>query len=157
MTDYQLIIYVAVVRTRDISILNTLDIVVDVGDVYDHNKLRYDHHFRGFSEVFGHGHNTKLSSAGLVYKHYGKDIISQRLGWDSNDTNTLEIWFKVYKEFIEALDAIDNGCSLFPTVPDLPEPAYRNRTDLSSRIGFLNPNWNESFSDETQNVSKCPS
>jgi uncharacterized UPF0160 family protein len=27
---------------------------------------RFDHHQRGFEEVFGHGFNTKLSSAGLV-------------------------------------------------------------------------------------------
>lgn len=37
---------------------------------------RYDHHQRGFSEVFGHGFVTKLSSAGLVYKHHGKAIIA---------------------------------------------------------------------------------
>lgn len=49
-----------------------LDIVVDVGGVYDHAAKRYDHHQRGFDEVFGRGmdgeHTTKLSSAGLVYK-----------------------------------------------------------------------------------------
>ena len=55
-------------RTRDPSILDTCDIVVDVGGVYDESKQRFDHHQRGFAEVFGHGFNTKLSSAGLVYK-----------------------------------------------------------------------------------------
>lgn len=47
-----------------------LDIVVDVGGVYSDEHRRYDHHQRGFSEVFGHGgfDKTKLSSAGLVYK-----------------------------------------------------------------------------------------
>jgi len=42
--------------------------VLDVGGVYDPSRHRYDHHQKGFSEVFGHGFNTKLSSAGLVYK-----------------------------------------------------------------------------------------
>jgi uncharacterized UPF0160 family protein len=32
---------------------------------------RFDHHQKEFAEVFGHGFVTKLSSAGLVYKHYG--------------------------------------------------------------------------------------
>ena len=55
-------------RTRDASILDTCDIVVDVGAVYDESKQRFDHHQRGFEEVFGHGFTTKLSSAGLIYK-----------------------------------------------------------------------------------------
>jgi uncharacterized UPF0160 family protein len=48
--------------------LDTCDIVVDVGAVYDENLKRFDHHQRGFEGVFGHGFQTKLSSAGLVYK-----------------------------------------------------------------------------------------
>jgi uncharacterized UPF0160 family protein len=58
----------ALKRTRDPKILDTCDIVVDVGAVYDESKQRFDHHQRGFQEVLGHGFNTKLSSAGLVYK-----------------------------------------------------------------------------------------
>ena len=42
--------------------------MLDVGGVYDPDRDRYDHHQKGFEEVFGHGFNTKLSSAGLVYK-----------------------------------------------------------------------------------------
>lgn len=55
-------------RTRDPAVLETCSIVVDVGGVYDEQKQRFDHHQRGFTEVFGHGFETKLSSAGLVYK-----------------------------------------------------------------------------------------
>jgi len=57
-------------RTRDPAVLDTCDIVVDVGAVYDEAKQRFDHHQRGFSEVFGQGFETKLSSAGLIYKCY---------------------------------------------------------------------------------------
>jgi uncharacterized UPF0160 family protein len=42
---------------------------VDVGAVYDPAANRFDHHQRGFDEVFGHGFTTKLSSAGLIYKY----------------------------------------------------------------------------------------
>lgn len=48
--------------------METLDAVLDVGGVYDPSSDCYDHHQKGFEEVFGHGFNTKLSSAGLVYK-----------------------------------------------------------------------------------------
>ena len=49
--------------------MESLDIVVDVGGVYSPSTHRYDHHQRGFTEVFGSGFDSvKLSSAGLVYK-----------------------------------------------------------------------------------------
>lgn len=53
-----------------LKVLETLDAVLDVGGVYDPSRDRYDHHQKGFLEVFGHGFTTKLSSAGLVYKVY---------------------------------------------------------------------------------------
>jgi uncharacterized UPF0160 family protein len=56
-------------RSRDPTVLDDCDIVVDVGAMYDERKRRFDHHQRGFTEVFGHGFSTKLSSAGLVYKY----------------------------------------------------------------------------------------
>lgn len=58
----------ALKRSRDPAVLDSCDIVVDVGAVYDESKQRFDHHQRGFTEIFGHGFQTKLSSAGLVYK-----------------------------------------------------------------------------------------
>lgn len=51
---------------------------MDVGAVYDPETRRYDHHQREFDGVL-EGYETKLSSAGLVYKHYGKDIIKSIL------------------------------------------------------------------------------
>lgn len=42
--------------------------MLDVGGEYEPSRDRYDHHQKGFEEVFGHGFKTKLSSAGLVYK-----------------------------------------------------------------------------------------
>lgn len=47
---------------------------------------------------------------------------------------------KVYDDFIEAFDGIDNGISQYET--DSP-PRYKSSTDLSTRVGRLNPRWNE--------------
>jgi len=134
-----------VVRTRDPAVLDTCDIVVDVGAVYDAEKLRFDHHQREFKDVFGHGFNTKLSSAGLVYKHFGQGIIANRLNTAVDDPKVKYVWLKVYRDFVEALDAIDNGISQYPT--DI-QPRYRSRTDLSNRVGGLNPRWNEPTSND---------
>ncbi|CDO71544.1 hypothetical protein BN946_scf184911.g14 [Trametes cinnabarina] len=133
-------------RNRDPAILNTCDIVVDVGGVYDEKTQRFDHHQRGFEEVFGYGFKTKLSSAGLVYKHFGREIIANRLQISQEDPKIDTLWLKMYKEFIEAIDAIDNGISQYPT--EL-KPRYRINTDVSKRVGHFNPAWNEEVDAET--------
>ena len=75
-----------VIRSRDPVVLQTCDIVIDVGGVYDHETLKYDHHQRGYEEKFEPkvGKNgisaercTKLSASGLVYRHYGKEVIRE--------------------------------------------------------------------------------
>ena len=64
-------------RSRDPAVLDACDIVVDVGGVFDAAKLRFDHHQRSFDESMHslsaakYPWKTKLSSAGLVYYHFG--------------------------------------------------------------------------------------
>ncbi|EJT50954.1 GAMM1 protein [Trichosporon asahii var. asahii CBS 2479] len=125
--------------------VDPLDIVVDVGGVYDPAKQRYDHHQRGFTEVFGFGgfDRTKLSSAGLVYKHFGKHIIAKQLGVAESDPKVETLWLQLYGELIESIDGIDNGVNIAQG-----ELAYAQRTDLSSRVRRLNPRWNEPASDD---------
>lgn len=95
-----------VVRSRDLKVLDTLDIVIDVGGVYDHSKLRYDHHQRGYDERFDEGKKgsdgrcTKLSASGLVYRHYGKDII--RAYYPSVLDEHLDLSYrKIYNSLLE--------------------------------------------------------
>jgi len=58
-----------------------MDIVVDVGAEYDPARQRYDHHQREFTTTFDDKHTvTKLSSAGLVYKHFGKEVLASIVG-----------------------------------------------------------------------------
>lgn len=54
---------------------------------------------------------TKLSSAGLVYLHYGRQLIAQMLGSKEEDKVTGTIYDKIYETFVEEVDAIDNGIS----------------------------------------------
>ncbi|KAI5480731.1 hypothetical protein MNV49_007658 [Pseudohyphozyma bogoriensis] len=139
----------SLVRTRDPKKLEECDVVVDVGGVYDVQANRFDHHQRGFNEVFGEGYKTKLSSAGLVYKHFARDILANHLSLPVEHPTISTLYPKLYTDFIEALDAIDNGIPLFPaSLTAGTSPAYRSRTDLSSRVGHLNPSWNEETSDE---------
>ncbi|KAL4187525.1 hypothetical protein AMTRI_Chr09g19420 [Amborella trichopoda] len=129
-----------VVRSRDHQVLDALDVVLDVGGVYDPSRDRYDHHQKGFNEVLGHGFTTKLSSAGLVYKHYGMEIIAKELQLEEGHPDVQRLFLAIYKSFMEAIDAIDNGINQYDT--DQP-PKYVNNTHLSSRVGRLNLDWTD--------------
>lgn len=100
------------VRTRDPAQLETCHTVVDVGGVYDPAIHRYDHHQRTFSTTFPQ-HNTKLSSAGLVYMHFGRAIIAQHMSLPENHADVDLLYEKLYMDFVEAIDANDNGISVY--------------------------------------------
>ncbi|KAG2483936.1 hypothetical protein HYH03_017256 [Edaphochlamys debaryana] len=138
-----------IVRTRDPEVLKDLDIVIDVGGEYDPERLRFDHHQRSFDTKFGHGFDcTRLSSAGLVYKHYGKEILAALLKWPLDHPDLDTVYLQVYRTFIEAVDAVDNGVNQFPVGPGT-APLYVNNTTLGARVGSLNPRWNQPSDDAT--------
>jgi len=86
---------------------------------------------------------TRLSSAGLIYAHYGEQVIATILEKKPSDEAVQEIYDKMYENFVEEIDAVDNGISLND------EPMrYRVTTTLSARAGRLNPNWRDSNPDE---------
>ena len=102
-------------RSRDPAVLATCSLVVDVGGEYDPARLRFDHHQKTFSESINSldaskKWKTKLSSAGLVYFHFGREIISTLLESTSQQL-TEKVFDKVYENFIQEIDAIDNGIS----------------------------------------------
>src|SRR5258708_28661280 len=102
-----------IIRSRDTEVLENCDIIVDVSGVYDKVK-HFDHHQRGFDVTFGAEYKTKLSSAGLIYKHFGRQVLGQLLGVSENDKSIDVLYPKIYTEFIKAIDANDNGISAYP-------------------------------------------
>jgi len=137
----------SLVRTRDPTRLAACHTVVDVGGEYDASENRYDHHQRTFNTTFPN-RPTKLSSAGLVYLHFGKAIIAQQLGIseDAEEVNTL--FPKIYEDFIEALDAHDNGISAYDPKGIEAAGLQKRFSDggfsLGAVVSRLNPNWNDS-------------
>jgi len=136
----------ALVRTRDPKLLETCHTVVDVGGEYDASANRYDHHQRTFNTTFPN-RPTKLSSAGLVYMHFGKAIIAQQLGVSEDAPEVQIIWLKVYESFIEAVDANDNGISAYDpkglTAAGLEKRFSDGGFSLGAMVSRLNPNWND--------------
>eukprot|EP00511_Aplanochytrium_stocchinoi_P005163 CAMPEP_0204827764 /NCGR_PEP_ID=MMETSP1346-20131115/5220_1 /ASSEMBLY_ACC=CAM_ASM_000771 /TAXON_ID=215587 /ORGANISM="Aplanochytrium stocchinoi, Strain GSBS06" /LENGTH=321 /DNA_ID=CAMNT_0051956327 /DNA_START=77 /DNA_END=1039 /DNA_ORIENTATION=- len=142
-----------ILRTRNEEILKECEVVVDVGATYDPDNLRFDHHQRSFETKFEDNRCTKLSSAGLVYKHFGKRIISTIATHhkiELNETIEDKIYTKVYSSFIEHVDAIDNG------VPAMTgDKNYDVTTSLSARVGSLNPQWNQEYGDMSKGEFTC--
>eukprot|EP00936_MAST-01D_sp_MAST-1D-sp1_P000686 g686.t1 len=143
----------AIVRTRDPEQLAKCEIVVDVGGEYDAARRRFDHHQKTFSETL-EGYATKLSSAGLVYKHYGRDVLRATLAeLDSTGSGVADelievLYRKMYIEFVEHIDGIDNGVEVADG-----ELRYKVSTTLSSRVSHLNPAWNASGDNDTRNAA----
>lgn len=132
-----------IVRTRDPEKLASCDVVVDVGGEYDPQRHRYDHHQRSFTETMsslspGKPWQTKLSSAGLIYLHFGHKLLAQLLGTSEEDSMVGTLYDKMYENFVEEVDAVDNGISQWEG-----EPRYALTTTLSARVARLNPTWNQ--------------
>lgn len=134
-------------RTRDPAVLETCHTVVDVGGVYDASKNRYDHHQREFNEFFP-ARATKLSSAGLVYKHFGKEIIAQQTGL-SIDSNEVEILYqKLYDGLVEAFDANDNGISSYDSKALKTAGLEKRFEDRGFSIASVVNRYNYNFEDD---------
>lgn len=139
-------------RTRDMDVLSTMDIVVDVGGEYNPQTNRFDHHQKEFEETYSESYDIRLSASGLVFKHYGIEIIKNALSYlfntdvnvakykiEMEEKSLVEFKDKLYDSFFVCLDGIDNGISRYPA--DV-EPRYNsNNTNLGSRINKLNKNW----------------
>ena len=136
-----------------LKLFSRCDIVVDVGGEFDPAKKRFDHHQRSFTHSFSSlkpektQWSIKLSSAGLVYVHYGMQVIEQILQKltksEKIDQNLVAIIYdKMYENFVKEIDAIDNGVEISET------KAYSINTNLSARVSFLNPEWNETDKNE---------
>ena len=147
-----------VTRSRDLAVLAPLTIVIDVGGTYNHEQLRYDHHQRGFFETFdgkaGEAtkpeeatgeFKTKLSASGLVYKHYGREIIGVLHPSLHDDPDALEwVYTKMYRDFMEAIDGNDNGIEIADEV------RYKETTTLPARVHRLNSRWNDAAGGPTE-------
>jgi uncharacterized UPF0160 family protein len=151
----------SVVRSRDQAAIQAADAVVDVGGVYSPETFRYDHHQRGFSKTFSNKFDIRLSSAGLVYLHHGREVIldaiekllqqSRLPSWLKKQdigSSIEELFVQLYESFFLTMDAIDNGVSsVDQSVSKRYEPF---KTDLIHRIQRLNtPWWSTSSSEDS--------
>lgn len=142
--------YATLVRSRNPADWEASDIVVDVSGKYNGVKY-FDHHQREFSLTFNDKYKTKLSSAGLVYKHFGREIIATVISLDetvAEDKAKIDFLYdKLYSDFIEAVDANDNGVDMYEN-KDALTPRFKDRNfTLAGMVSNLNPSWESDATD----------
>jgi uncharacterized UPF0160 family protein len=116
------------VRTRDAAVIESADIVFDVGAIYDPAKGRYDHHMRDLPRRLD---GTPYSSVGLIWRDYGRTALPKLA--PGIDAEALEaVWQDIDRDFILAVDQADNGV------------APVSSGHLSLLIEAFNPTWESS-------------
>jgi len=109
------------IRTRDLELINKADIVIDVGDKYDPDADRFDHHQRGGAGERKNG--IPYSSFGLIWKKYGVAICQG----DQDVANSVDT------VLVSMIDALDCGYV----------KGVYNGISLSQTIAMFNPTWQE--------------
>lgn len=128
-----------IVRSRSDAIHEKMNILVDVGSVFDPENYRFDHHQRSFEEYFDTEitKDVKMSSAGLIFKFFGREIVDNAIkAWDVEPVSDDE-WPKIrrdiYRKLFLEVDAIDNGVSQLKAGTG-GELIYTIGTGLGSRV-----------------------
>jgi uncharacterized UPF0160 family protein len=132
---------VELIRTRDSTVLDKLDIVYDVGGG------QFDHH--GAEKVYRED-GIPYASSGLIWNKFGKQILKSKSP-SLKEEEIKSIHQYIDRNLIEGIDALDNGVWIDTTEIPL--------MNISAIISGFNPNWksdkdeNEAFNEAVQITS----
>jgi uncharacterized UPF0160 family protein len=112
-------------RSRDEEEIKKADIVFDVGNIYDEEKKRFDHHQK---EGAGKRENgIPYASFGLVWKKWGAELCGSK-----------EAFQIVDEKLVQIIDAGDNGHNLFENKIDDVDPYSMDKS-----FGSFGATWKE--------------
>ncbi|WCK53178.1 MYG1 family protein [Aneurinibacillus sp. Ricciae_BoGa-3] len=117
-----------IIRTRKEDILQTCDIVYDVG------RGKYDHHTR---DKEYRENEIPYAASGLIWRDFGREILRKE-GVDDPAVEE-EFFNEVDEVFIQPLDALDNGINIEKSMPIL---------DIAYVVKLMNPAWDADESEE---------
>lgn len=117
-------------RTRKKDLIETGDIVFDVGTIFDTATNRFDHHQIGAPT---REDGTPFSSAGLIWQVYGERAVAALLAPEAAQFAPA-IATALDGKLVKRIDEIDNGVSATG-------PVVRDSLNLSALVGDFNPPW----------------
>lgn len=132
--------------------LEKCDFVMDTGMEYDHSKRHYDHHQKDFAETYKN-RSIKLSASGLIWKHYGKEIVQTLLTdfkdfkYKLTDHKIEIITDKIYDSIFSFVDAKDNGINQYAE-PITQKAVYMDNSNLGYFVSLFNEAWYEDLTPE---------
>ena len=88
-----------IIRSRDQKVIESADIVFDVGGIYDPQNKKFDHHQTGGAGKRENG--IPYASFGLVWKEFGEKICGSKI-----------VAEKIDIRLCQPIDAIDNGIEI---------------------------------------------
>lgn len=142
-----------IIRTRDPDVINQANIVVDVGGVHDPARDRFDHHQSTFNLTFT-GSTIPLSSAGLVWLKYGKQLIKDHFGPTLGISLTsLQIdvaYNELYHTLIKEIDGNDNGVPQYTSDGRI---KFNYNTNLTL-IGIITAHNSRNVTDHTEQYKR---
>ena len=122
-----------ITRTRDEKLIKAADIVVDVGQIYDEENNRFDHH-----QIGGAGkrkNSVQYASFGLVWKKFGEEV-----------SNSREVSEKIDNTIVQFIDAVDNAQDVISTkIPELFPVTINRIVDQYRATWKEEQNWDERF------------
>ncbi|MDP2651197.1 MAG: MYG1 family protein [bacterium] len=124
-----------VARSRDPEVINSADIVVDVGREHNPARRRFDHHQEGGAGVRPNG--IPYASFGLVWKEFGEKLAGSK-----------EAWELIEERLAMPIDALDNGMEIAKPVVEHIRPysisdflysflSHDNATEMSLYETFM--------------------
>ncbi|MCB9812094.1 MYG1 family protein [Candidatus Nomurabacteria bacterium] len=113
---------VEIIRTRDKERIIAADWAVDVGEEYDPERRRFDHHQNGLPP---RENDIPYAAFGLVWKSYGEAICG-----------SADVAAQIEAQLVQPIDAGDNSISLY-TLNELQVAPY----ELFSVISAFRPVW----------------
>lgn len=113
---------IEVIRTREREVYETCDYVVDVGNEYDPQRKRFDHHQADGAGARVNG--VPYASFGLVWKEYGAKISSD------------ESAQRLDERMVQTIDGLDNGIDMMTEHPN-------NFYCIQSLVSVAQPTWKE--------------
>jgi uncharacterized UPF0160 family protein len=117
-----------IIRSRKEEVLQTCDIVYDVG------RGKYDHHTR---DKEYRDNNIPYASSGLIWRDFGREILRKE-GVDESAVEE-ELFNEIDEIFIQPLDALDNGINIEKSMPIV---------DIAFVVKLMNPAWDAHESEE---------
>lgn len=136
---WQLFRDIQLLRTRDAETISSAGedtIVFDVGNEYDPERLRFDHH-QIDKPLRDEG--LAYSSFGLIWKHYGLDYVTKTTGLTGKDAERVQA--RVDARLVRDIDAVDNG-TLMPDQAGATHPLT-----IASMLADFRPDFDDDDAD----------